>query len=152
MLKNISFVISPDLLWLLAPVGHDETWYSSIVVSPQSRLPNRPRRAGLLNYPTQHPAGHARHSLCLMPLDHFVEEPVTRMRVMDDPDSLLEIQRQVIEIVRQAEGREVKIGALERFAFYLKSQAEGPRSCVPPNSVLTVVSFVRWALFLTADE
>jgi len=53
-----------------------------------------------------------------MPLDHFVEEPVTRMRVVDDPDSLLEMQREVIEIAREVEGREVKMGALERFAFY----------------------------------
>jgi len=33
-----------------------------------------------------------------MPLDHFVEEPLTRMRVVDDADRLLEIQREVIEV------------------------------------------------------
>jgi L-fucose mutarotase/ribose pyranase (RbsD/FucU family) len=40
------------------------------------------------------------------------------MKVVDDPDSLLEMQREVIEIVREVEGREVKMGALVRFAFY----------------------------------
>ena len=53
-----------------------------------------------------------------MPLNHFVEEPVTRMKVVDDSDRILEIQREVIEIARDAECREIKMGALERFAFY----------------------------------
>ena len=56
--------------------------------------------------------------LSLMPLDDFVDEPVTRMRVVDDPDRFLEIQNEVITVAREMEGREVKMGALERFAFY----------------------------------
>ena len=56
--------------------------------------------------------------LSLMPLDHFVEESVVRMKVVGDPECLLEVQKEVIEIAREAEGREVKMGALERFAFY----------------------------------
>jgi len=92
--------------------------YSSIVISPPSRLPNKPRQAGLFELSGLNIPQATRAILSLMPLDHFVEEPVTRMRVVDDPDSLLEIQREVIEIAREAECREVKMGALERFAFY----------------------------------
>ena len=60
----------------------------------------------------------ARAIFSLMPLDSFVAEPVIRMRVVDDPDRLLEMQSEVFEIARVAEGREIKMGALERFAFY----------------------------------
>ena len=118
MLKNISSVISPDLLWLLASMGHGDDLvlvdrnFPSIQVAKQTSTGRLIELSGL-NIPQA-----TRAILSLMPLDHFVEEPVTRMRVVDDPDSLLEMQREVIEIAREAEGREVKMGALERFAFY----------------------------------
>src|SRR5271156_3622276 len=96
MLKNISSVISPDLLWLLASMGHGD----DLVLVDR-------------NFPQA-----TRAILSLMPLDHFVEEPVQRMRVVDDPDRLLDMQREVMEIAGEAEGREIKMGALERFAFY----------------------------------
>ncbi|HEY5744394.1 MAG TPA: RbsD/FucU domain-containing protein, partial [Terrimicrobiaceae bacterium] len=68
----------------------------------------------------------ARAILSLMPLDDFVDEPVIRMKVVDDPDRFLEIHSEVIEIAREAEGREVKMGAVERFAFYeLASKGAG---------------------------
>ena len=118
MLKNISSVISPDLLWLLASMGHGEDLvlvdrnFPAIQVAKQTSTGRLIELAGL-NIPQA-----TRAILSLMPLDHFVEEPVTRMRVVDDPNSFLEIQREVIEIAREAECREVKMGALERFAFY----------------------------------
>jgi L-fucose mutarotase/ribose pyranase (RbsD/FucU family) len=62
-----------------------------------------------------------------MPLDHFVEEPVTRMRVVDDPNSFLEIQREVIETPARR-NVEVKMGALERFAFYEAASARRGRA------------------------
>src|SRR3981189_1808954 len=33
----------------------------------------------------------------------------------------------------------------------MRPPAKAPRSCAPPNSVLTVVFFLRWASFLIAD-
>jgi len=66
-------------------------------------LPNRLRQARLIEFPGLNIPQATRAILSLMPLDHFVEEPVTRMKVVDDPDSLLEMQREVIEIVREVE-------------------------------------------------
>jgi L-fucose mutarotase len=118
MLKNISSVISPDLLWLLASMGHGDELvlvdrnFPALQVAKQTSTGRLIELAGL-NIPQA-----TRAILSLMPLDHFVEEPVTRMLVVDDPERVLEMQKEVLAIAREAEGRELKMGALERFAFY----------------------------------
>jgi len=118
MLKNISSVISPDLLWLLASMGHGDDLVLVDRNFPAIQVAKQTSTGRLIELPGLNIPQATRAILSLMPLDHFVEEPVTRMRVVDDPDSLLEMQREVIEIAREVEGREVKMGALERFAFY----------------------------------
>ena len=118
MLKNISSVISPDLLWLLASMGHGDELvlvdrnFPALQVAKQTSTGRLIELAGL-NIPQA-----TRAILSLMPLDHFVEEPVTRMLVVDDPERVLEMQKEVLAIAREAEGRALKMGALERFAFY----------------------------------
>jgi len=46
-----------------------------------------------------------------MPLDHFVEEPVTRMRVVDDADSLLERAQHDRGIVAQKQAERARMPA-----------------------------------------
>jgi L-fucose mutarotase len=151
MLKNISSVISPDLLWLLASMGHGEDLvlvdrnFPAILVAKQTSTGRLIELPGL-NIPEA-----TRAILSLMPLDHFVEEPVTRMRVVDDPDCLLEIQREVIEIA----GRP-KVGRL-RWALLsvlrsMRRPARASRWCALPNSFPTVVSSLKWVLFSTTDQ
>jgi len=151
MQKNISSVISPDLLWLLAPWGTATIWYSSIVISPPSRLPNKTPTGRLIELAGLNIPQATRAILSLMPLDHFVEEPVTRMRVVDDPDTILEMQREVIGIAREAECREVKMGALERFAFY--EVANKGAAVVRTSEFRPYGCFIlRWALFLIIER
>jgi hypothetical protein len=79
MLKNISSVISPDLLWLLASMGHGDDLvlvdrnFPAIQVAKQTSTGRLIELSGL-NIPQA-----TRAILSLMPLDHFVEEPVTRI-------------------------------------------------------------------------
>jgi L-fucose mutarotase len=118
MLKNISSVISPDLLWLLASMGHGgdlvlvDRNFPAMQVAKQTSTGRLIELAGL-NIPQA-----TRAILSLMPLDHFVEAPVTRMLVVEDPERVLDMQKEVLAIAREAEGRELKMGALERFTFY----------------------------------
>ena len=64
MLKNISSVISPDLLWLLASMGHGDDLvlvdrnFPAIQVAKQTSTGRLIELAGL-----NIPAGHACHSL-----------------------------------------------------------------------------------------
>ncbi len=118
MLKNIPSVISPDLLWLLASMGHGEDLVLVDRNFPAVQVAKQTSTGRLIELPGLNIPQAARAILSLMPLDGFVEEPVTRMQVVDDPERLLKIQKEVIEVAREAEGRDVKMGALERFAFY----------------------------------
>ncbi|HEY0792125.1 MAG TPA: RbsD/FucU domain-containing protein [Chthoniobacterales bacterium] len=118
MLKNIPSVISPDLLWLLASMGHGDDLVLVDRNFPAVQVAKRTSTGRLIELPGLNIPQATRAILSLMPLDDFVEEPVVRMRIVDEPDRILEIQNEVIEVAREMEGREVKMGALERFAFY----------------------------------
>jgi L-fucose mutarotase len=118
MLKNIPTVISPDLLWLLASMGHGDDLVLVDRIFPAIQVAKQTSTGRLIELPGLNIPQATRAIFSLMPLDHFVEEPVKRMRVVDDPDRLLDMQREVMEIASEAEGREIKMGALERFAFY----------------------------------
>ena len=149
MLKNISSVISPDLLWLPASMGHGDDLVLVDRNFPAVQVAKQTSTGRLIELPGLNIPQATRAILSLMPLDHFVEEPVTRMRVVDDPDSLLEIQREVTRLP-EAEGREVKMGALERFAFY--EAASKGAAVVRTSEFRPYGCFLfRWALFLTAD-
>jgi L-fucose mutarotase len=118
MLKNISSVISPDLLWLLASMGHGEELVLVDRNFPAMEVAKRTSTGRLIELAGLNIPQATRAILSLMPLDNFVEEPVTRMLVVDDPGRVLEMQTEVLRIACEAEGRELKMGALERFAFY----------------------------------
>src|ERR1700716_3815092 len=146
MLKNISSVISPDLLWLLASMGHGDDLVLVDRNFPAIQVAKQTSTGRLIEFPGLNIPQATRAILSLMPLDHSVEEPVTRMRVVDDPDTLLEMQREVIEIAREAEGREVKMGALERFAFY-EAASKGAAVVRTSEFRPSVVFFFKLAVF-----
>jgi L-fucose mutarotase len=121
MLKNIASVISPDLLWLLASMGHGEELVLVDRNFPAMEVAKRTSTGRLIELAGLNIPQATRAILSLMPLDNFVEEAVTRMLVVDDPGRVLEMQTEVLRIACEAEGRELKMGALERFAFYEKA-------------------------------
>ena len=53
-----------------------------------------------------------------MPVDTFVEEPILRMEVVGDPSKEYPLFAEMREVVEAAERRSIRMGALERFAFY----------------------------------
>ena len=118
MLKNIPSVIIPELLWVLASMGHGDDLVLVDRNFPATTVAKRTSTGRLIELPGLNVPQAARAILSLMPLDSFVEEPITRMQVVGDPDRLVEMQSEVFEIAREAEEREIKMGALERFAFY----------------------------------
>jgi L-fucose mutarotase len=54
----------------------------------------------------------------LMPLDDFVKAPLACMQVVGKPKEILPMQAEVHAIARKAEGRDIEMDRLERFAFY----------------------------------
>ena len=60
--------------------------------------------------------------LSVMPLDDFVPDPALRIEVVGDPDSEPEVCAEYARILARPENGGVKLGKLERFAFYERSK------------------------------
>jgi L-fucose mutarotase len=76
--------------------------------------------------------------LSLMPLDTFVEAPVTRMQVVGNPDAQVPIFAAMQAVIEKAAGHTVRMAALGRFAFYeaakhafciVRTADSGPYGC-----------------------
>ncbi len=60
----------------------------------------------------------ARAILSLLPLDSYVDAPVRLMAVVGDPDAVPEVHSEMQAVVNEAEGKDITIERVERFAFY----------------------------------
>lgn len=119
MLKNIDPLLSPELLHALAKMGHgdffaivDRNFPAYQAERPVVRLDGVDTNAAL------------EAILSVFPLDTFVDEPIARMGVVDDPDSVPEVAADTQRIANEAEGREIGVRVVERHAFY-----EETRNC-----------------------
>jgi L-fucose mutarotase len=123
MLKNLDPLLTPELLQVLAAMGHGDELVLCDANFPADSVARttthgRPIWLAGANAPTATQA-----ILSLMPLDTFVETPALRMAVTDDPDALPDVQREVQEAIDDAVGRALPLGALERFAFYERARS-----------------------------
>jgi L-fucose mutarotase len=118
MLKNISSVISPDLLWCLAAMGHADKLVLVDRNFPAVDVARQTSSGKLIELPGLDIPHATTAILSLMPLDDFVKAPVARMKVVGNPKTILPMQAEVLDIARRSEGRKIEMEALERFAFY----------------------------------
>jgi len=118
MLKNINPLLSPELLQVLAAMGHGDELAVVDANFPADSVARHTshRRVVPLNGVSMPDAVAA--VLSLLPLDDFVETPVRRMATEGTDDELPEVQREVQAVVDAAAGRHWPTGGLERFAFY----------------------------------
>ena len=118
MLKNIPAALSPDLLWCLASMGHGEKLVIVDRNFPAHDVVRHTSSGKLIELPGLDIPQAVRVILSVMPLDDFIPEPVSCMRVVGEPEKVLPMQAEVHAIARASEGREVGMERLERFAFY----------------------------------
>ena len=117
MLKLISPLLSPDLLAILARMGHGDELVLADGNFPAEAMARRMVRAD----------GHAIPPLleaitALLPLDDFVPMPAAVMRVVDAPEEAVPIWGVYERILRTQEGRPVSLERMERHAFYARAQ------------------------------
>ncbi len=120
MLKGIPKIISPELLKVLAEMGHSDR----IVISDG----NFPAETMGKNAIVIRCDGHGVPELLeailqVFPLDTYVEHPVTLMEVMPGDDVETPIWDTYKEIIRKYEDRgDAVVGNMERFQFYEEAQ------------------------------
>jgi L-fucose mutarotase len=117
MLKGIDPLLSPDLLAILRGMGHGD---EIAIVDANFPAESSARRLVRLDGVSATAALDA--VLSVMPLDTFVPEAAWRMEVVGAPDAEEPIFAAFRDILEQREGPDMRLGPLERFAFYERAR------------------------------
>ena len=117
MLKNLSPLHTPELLHTLASMGHGDDIAIVDAHFPAVSMAKRLIRLDGVDAPAALEA-----CLRLIPLDTFVDDPASRMEVVDDPDHIPEVQKQFQKVIDQEEGKHWPLAKIERHAFYERAK------------------------------
>ena len=117
MLKTIHPLLTPDLLWVLASMGHGDDLVLVDANHPAAAIARSTASGRLVILPGLRMAEVAAAILTLLPIDDFEPGPVRRMEVVGAPGEVPPIQREVqAELERAVPG--LTMQGLERFAFH----------------------------------
>jgi L-fucose mutarotase len=117
MLKNLSRLHTPELLYALASMGHGDDLAIVDAHFPAVSMAKRLVRLDGVDAPAALEA-----CLRLIPLDTFVDDPALRMEVVQDPDEIPEVQREFQKVIDQEEGKHLPLAKIERYAFYERAK------------------------------
>jgi L-fucose mutarotase len=123
MLKSIDPVLTPDLLWTLAAMGHGDDLALVDANHPAARIARSTASGKLIELPGLSMARAARAILSVLPLDDFTPDPVRRMLVVGDADAVPDVQKSVQAEIDAASARKIQMAGIERFAFYEAAKA-----------------------------
>lgn len=112
MLKNISPLLGPDLLHILAAMGHGDD-----LVIADANFPGATNGERVVRLDGVSATDVLDAVLSLMPLDDFVDDQATTMQVVGDPNQHVPIVDEFAAIVKKYEP-DTALSNLERFAFY----------------------------------
>lgn len=123
MLRNLDPVLSADLLWVLAAMGHGDDLALVDANHPAEKIARATTSGRLIRLPGLTMARAARAIFSVLPIDDFEPEPARRMLVVGDAAAIPEVQRQVAHELATALGRPEPLAGIERFAFYEAAKA-----------------------------
>lgn len=113
MLKGIPAIIPPELLKALCEMGHGDEFTIGDANFPALSYCDRVIRMDGHNIPEILEAIFE-----LMPLDQYVEHPVTVMKIPEDAGIKDPITNEYERIAKKHDGREGLLEYVERFDFY----------------------------------
>lgn len=123
MLRNLDPVLSADLLWVLAAMGHGDDLALVDANHPAETIARATTSGRLIRLPGLTMARAARAILSVLPIDDFEPQPARRMLVVGDAAAIPEVQAQVQAELDRASGRSLPLAGIERFAFYEAAKA-----------------------------
>lgn len=115
MLRNVDPVLTADLLWVLAAMGHGDDLALVDGNHPAVRIAKATSSGRLVQLPG---LTMGRAILSVLPIDDFVSDPVRRMEVVGDAVTIPDVQREVQQEIDRASGKHLPLVGVERFAFY----------------------------------
>ena len=119
MLKNIDPLLTGELLDAMQTMGHGDDIVICDRNHPAATIAAQTTWGSLILVAGSTLPQLSKAMLSLFPLDTFVDAPITRMQVVGKPKgTLVQAHHDMQAAADAAEERKVKIGSLERFAFY----------------------------------
>lgn len=133
MLKGIDPLLSPDLLWLLAAMGHGDDIAIVDLNHPAETVARSTTTGHLIRLPGIAVDRAVAAVLTVLPLDTFVDNPVRTMRPDGAPGQEWEALRDIRQVVQAAHSN-LPIVELARFDFYATAKAAfGVVQCGDPR-------------------
>jgi L-fucose mutarotase len=118
VLKGLDPLLTPELLYTLARMGHGDT-----IAIVDRNFPAYPVNDRVIRLDGTDVVSAGRAVLGLLPLDTFVPAPIARMEVVGDASIEPAVQTEFLAAARQSASREVAVESLERHAFYSRARA-----------------------------
>ena len=121
MLKGIDPLLTPDLLKVLAEMGHGDEVVIADANFTATTLARGPHGVKpVIRLPGVNVERVAKAVLSLFPLDQMVDRPVAYMQVSGTPEGTLSAQQRSVIAMLEAGGHAsaAQCAATERFAFY----------------------------------
>jgi L-fucose mutarotase len=112
MLKTIPRALTPDLLWVLAAMGHGDR-----LALVNANYPAYSRHQRVIGIPGVSLVDAVSAIVQLMPVDDLLDAPALRMVPDGKTDDLPDVHRDVQHALDTAEGRAVRMQPLERTRF-----------------------------------
>ena len=117
MLKQIPPILSPELLFTIAEMGHGDELVLADANFPSVSIAQRLVRADGHSVPAILEA-----ILQLLPLDQYVDQPAAVMQRVDKPQEPAPVWAEYQKLLDAAEDKSVKLEWIERFAFYERAK------------------------------
>ena len=122
MLKNLDPLLTPNLLYILRAMGHGDVL--TIVDSnfPADSVSSTTVHGEVIRLDSAGIPEVARAIFSVFPLDSFVEVPIQYMQVVGEPETTLEVHKDLYQIAIETSDRKWKMGSIERQNFYDQSR------------------------------
>jgi L-fucose mutarotase len=123
MLKSINPLLNADVLYALRAMGHGDRLVVCDTNFPADSIARQTVLGRLLRIDNVSAARAVEAILSVLPLDTFVDDAAIRMEIVDRPQEVPPVQREVQTAVDRAEGRSWPLVGVERHAFYERAKA-----------------------------
>jgi L-fucose mutarotase len=135
MLKGIDPLLSADLLWVLASMGHGDDLAIVDGNHPAEKIARATTTGKLVQLPGIAMDRAVAAILTVLPVDASQPEPIRRMLVVRDPTEVPIVQQEVQAVIDRALGTSSPMAGIERFAFYTAAaRAFAVVQCGDPRS------------------
>ena len=121
MLKAIDPLLNADVLYALRAMGHGDRLVICDTNFPADSTARRTGFGRLLRIDNVSAARAVEAVLSVLPLDTFVDDAAIRMEIVDKPDEVPPVQREVQAAIDRTQGKSHPLVGVERHAFYEKA-------------------------------